>query len=426
MSPPLLVKLETNRRRYWGLPANTIQHNLVGNIFCLAAGGLIAVALASFFGRLPVIIAYQILTLGFGIWCGATSNFNSYLAARILQGLTATVGISSGLMWIKDLYFFHEHPRKINWWSLGIIASPYVGPMVASFILWRRPWQWVFWVLTLLNGVCLILSLVFLDETFYNRDVPDPRPYKGNRLQRILGIEQWRNRSTRGSFLQCMARPVIAFSRIPLAALVIYYFLNFAWVIAVNATVSIYLTAQYGFGERELGIFYIAGIIGVLIGWFAGHWMHDMVGRAYARRHDGHIEPEARLWVTHPASALMFVSVLILGYAFERHWHYMVVAVMFAIQILGIMIATVGIDAYLLDAYPEGSGEIGAWTNFGRACGGFMSTYISLNWVAQAGPIVSFGIQSAIVVASVFIIIFVQIWGRRIRRWQGPMRFSTS
>ena len=103
----------------------------------------------------------------------------------------------------------------------------------------------------------------------------------------------------------------------------------------------------------------------------------------------------------------------------------MVIAVFFAIEILGIMIATVGIDAYLLDAYPEGSGEIGAWTNFGRAMGGFMSTYIALNWVAEAGPIVSFSIQAGTIVASAFIIVAVQVFGKKIRSWQGPMRFVT-
>ena len=80
---------------------------------------------------------------------------------------------------------------------------------------------------------------------------------------------------------------------------------------AINATVSIYLVEGYQFGERELGIFYTSGIIGTFIGWLIGHWMHDMVGRIYARRHNGHIEPEARLWVVHIASALLFTSILV-------------------------------------------------------------------------------------------------------------------
>ena len=50
-----------------------------------------------------------------------------------------------------------------------------------------------------------------------------------------------------------------------------------------------------------------------------------------------------------------------------------------AAQVAGIMIATVALNAYLLDAYPEGSGEVGAWTGVGRTWGGFMTTYVKIN-----------------------------------------------
>ena len=176
--------------RYYNLSSNTVQHNLVGNIFCLANGGLIAAAMASFFGRLPVIFIFQCFALGSGVWAGVSTSFNSYLAARILQGSTATVGIFTGLMWIKHIFYFHEQARKINWWFLGIIASPYIGPMVASFVLWRRPWPWCYCILTLLNGICVLLTFLFLDEPFYNHEVLEARPHKGRRWQRLLGIEQ--------------------------------------------------------------------------------------------------------------------------------------------------------------------------------------------------------------------------------------------
>ena len=47
--------------------------------------------------------------------------------------------------------------------------------------------------------------------------------------------------------------------------------------LGVNATVSIYLTDLYGFGPRELGIFYISGILGTLVGWFvvSCNWTPD-------------------------------------------------------------------------------------------------------------------------------------------------------
>lgn len=39
----------------WGLSPDTVNHSQVGNVFMLGAGGLFAVALSSYFGRLPVL-----------------------------------------------------------------------------------------------------------------------------------------------------------------------------------------------------------------------------------------------------------------------------------------------------------------------------------------------------------------------------------
>lgn len=120
----------------------------------------------------------------------------------------------------------------------------------------------------------------------------------------------------------------------------------------------------------------------------------------------------------------MAVSVLILGFAIQHTWHYMVIAVFFAGQVMGIMIATVALDAYLLDAYPEGSGEVGAWITVGRTMGGFMATYIEINWVTKSGPLNALGAQTGITGAAGLIILILGYFGKRIRKAQGRMKFA--
>lgn len=141
-------------------------------------------------------------------------------------------------------------------------------------------------------------------------------------------------------------------------------------------------------------------------------------------RHGGRIDPEVRLYLTYLASLLMTLALVILGFALENVWHYMVVAVFYGIQVVGIMIATTAVNAYLLDSYPEGSGEVGAWIVFGRVFGGFMATYINIPWVQQAGAATVFGIQAGITIAASLIVVFLQIFGKRLRTAQGPMVFS--
>jgi len=94
-----------------------------------------------------------------------------------------------------------------------------------------------------------------MDETIYNRNLPrDQQAVPKPRVLRIIGIEQWRSRHLRQTFLQALLRPVVAISKIPVLLCTIYYFLNFAWIIGVNATVSLWLTTIYNFTPYNLGM----------------------------------------------------------------------------------------------------------------------------------------------------------------------------
>lgn len=172
-------------------------------------------------------------------------------------------------------------------------------------------------------------------------------------------------------------------------------------------------------------MFYFAPIIGSILGAVLGHWLHDFVALHHSRRHAGRIDPEARLIVTWIATLIMAVSILVLGFALERAWHYMIIAVFMAGQLCGIMIATTALNSYLLDSYPEGSGEVGAWIVVGRTMGGFMATYVEIEWVQRSGLVKVFAVQAAITVAAGSIVAFLQIFGERIRQMQGRMNFPT-
>jgi len=152
--------------------------------------------------------------------------------------------------------------------------------------------------------------------------------------------------------------------------------------------------------------------------------MHDYAGRMYGRRY-GHIDPEARLIIAYPATLLLFVALLVLGFALQHQWHYMILAVFSAVQTIGLMIVTTAVNAYLLDGYPEGSGEVGAWITASRNWGGFMVTYIQIAWVTSAGPSKAFGAQAGITIASMAILAFLQLYGKRIRQMQGRMVFGS-
>ena len=99
------------------------------------------------------------------------------------------------------MFFFHEHARKIGLWAGLFLLSPYCGPMFGNFIInGTGSWRAVFW---LVFGICcldLILIVLFIDESWYRRDITqDNQPSRGNRFSRLFGL--WQIKVHDGYFL---------------------------------------------------------------------------------------------------------------------------------------------------------------------------------------------------------------------------------
>lgn len=363
----------------WGMSEDEVNHSQVGNVFMLGAGGIVAVALSAYFGRYPVLFWFILLAVATAAWCAGATTFPSFMAARILNGFFSMVAQGGGLMFIKDMFYFHEHVRKINIWAAFIILSPYFGPLFAAFIISMQKWQWAFRVYTIETGLCLIAIILFVDETYYDRRIlPESQPPRGSRMMNMIGVSQWRSRSLRNSFPQAVSRPFIVLSKLPVFLTSFYYLITFAWVVGINTTLSIFLTPLYNFGPRQIGYFYFTPIVAAILGETIGHWLHDLLARWYIHRHKGRLEPEARLAVIWLSTPFMLAGLVLLGFSLERGYHYMITSLGWGMYVFGIMVTTVGLNAYVLDSYPEASGEVASWLNFGRTAGGFIVSYFQV------------------------------------------------
>jgi MFS family permease len=144
--------------------------------------------------------------------------------------------------------------RKINVWSAFITVSPYLGPLLAAFMITKLSWRWPFWIYTIETGLCLIGIILFLDETYYDRRIPiDKQPPRQSRLLRLVGIEQYRSRHLRNTFLQAIIRPVKVILKPTVLISTIYFLFTFAWVVGINTTLSIFIGPLYKFGPKQIG-----------------------------------------------------------------------------------------------------------------------------------------------------------------------------
>ena len=254
------------------------------------------------------------------------------MAFRILNGFFSTVAQGGGAMFIKDLFFIHERARKLNIWASFVILSPYFGPLITAFITSTQIWQWAFGVYTIMTGLCWIAQMIWAEETYFNRKIPiDERPIRSpgvsGKVKRLIGTEQWRSRGQRSTFRQAVMRPVRVLIKPTVFISTVYYLLTFAWVVGINTTLAIFVTPLYNFGLLQIGYFYFTPIVAAILGELAGHWLHDSIARIMIyRSKEKKLEPEFRLMAIAISTPFMLTGLVVLGFALEEGWHYMIAA----------------------------------------------------------------------------------------------------
>ena len=55
-----------------------------------------------------------------------------------------------------------------------------------------------------------------------------------------------------------------------------------------------------------------------------------------------------------------------------------------------------------------------------------MVQYVQVEWAKKVGTERSFGTQAGIVAAAFLLIVLLQVFGKRLRGWSGPLNFSTN
>ncbi|KAK3312031.1 major facilitator superfamily domain-containing protein [Apodospora peruviana] len=411
----------------WNMTPDEVNHSQAGNVFMLGVGGVVAVMLSAYFGRLPVSFWFILLATATAAWCAGATSFESFMAARILNGFFSTIMQVVGLIFINDVFFFHEKARKINIWASFFVMSPYVGPLFSSFIVETKHWSVAFWVYFAMSALALGLITFGLQETYYDRTIPaTEQPPSGSRGSRLVGVSQWKSRHLRNTIGQACWRTVQVVLKPTVFITCLFYILTFAWAVGINTTLALFLTPLYDFGPKQVGYFYFTPVVAVALAEAVGHFLFDFLAKGYIRRHKGHFEPEVRLYATFVAMPFVIVGLVLIGQCFERQWHFMVTSVCWGMYVFGMMITTVSLSSYCLDSYPEAAGEVSAWINFSRTLGGFIVSYEQVSWATAMGTKASFGIQAGICAASFLLVLGLLRWGKALRVWAGPLGFVTS
>jgi len=339
-------------------------------------------------------------------------SYACFTAFRTLQGFVATSPQVIGLSVVHDLFFFHERARKVNIWAFTFLLGPFLGPFVSSFLLSKISWRFDMGVLAMFYGVSTILVALVGEETLYDRQKGVNPTSGASRISLLIGIAGVKSKGQ--TTMLAVSKHLIQVGIKPQLLLpCLYVLILFTWAIGIVTTVTQFIRPPpYLLGDTQASLFYLAPIVGAIVGEFWGHFFNDFLCNLYIKTHDGKYKPENRLWGVWIPCAFGISAMVLYGQTLQKELPVIGLAAAWALMAFAQIASTTAISAYLLDIFPHHANLASSWLNFWRTTGGFCVTYFQTQWVAKSGAAVTFGVQAALIAFGFIFIVITQLLGR--------------
>ncbi|KAJ3883287.1 MFS general substrate transporter [Lentinula edodes] len=118
-------------------------------------------------GRRPVFIFSFFVYTMFQVGMALSKNTASLLVFRFLGGVFAASPLTNSGALISDIWDARTRGNALAIFTVAPFVGPALGPTVAGFIyVSGTSWRWLFWILTIFAGVCWILIVFTLPETY--------------------------------------------------------------------------------------------------------------------------------------------------------------------------------------------------------------------------------------------------------------------
>ena len=86
---------------------------------------------------------------------------------RLLSGTFAAASISNSGALVGDIWDGATRAKGLTVFALAPFAGPSLGPLVSGWLAFAGvSWRWTFWITAIFAGMCLLLSVFTLPETY--------------------------------------------------------------------------------------------------------------------------------------------------------------------------------------------------------------------------------------------------------------------
>ncbi|KUI67138.1 hypothetical protein VM1G_02578 [Cytospora mali] len=380
--------------------------------------------LAKMMGRRPVYILAICIMFATSVWGAVASDYESFLASRIIAGIGMAPYELLVQCTIGDMYFVHERATRIAVWNLFLLTGISGGALIAGYIIQLDGYRWTFGVCAIFFGMLMICVVLLVPETAYRRDslaVVIEADEKGSAgVHMKLGHQHEIHHAERGSthnfdgsttekkhtYLKSLRvftgryssapmwkvflRPIVMFFYPALVWAFLVYGTTMTWIVLFSVVNGvIFVSPPYNFTVSQTGLVSVSPFILTIIGEVISGPLNDWICVYLTRKNKGIYEPEFRLPLILAAVILGTIGFFGFGATihYETHWTGPVLC--FGIANMSLVFAATCVFGYIIDSYPSHNEEAFVTIN-SRNFLTFGMTYFVNNWLAQQGPLVVF------------------------------------
>jgi MFS transporter, DHA1 family, multidrug resistance protein len=304
-----------------------LQQVITAYMVPFAFASLVHGPLSDAIGRRPVMIwGMALYTVG-SVACTLAPNYMSLMAARMLQGATAGVGVVIGRAVIRDLYDGARAQRLMSITTMIFSIAPAVAPIIGGWAHVAFGWRAVFAVMTACGVIFAFSAWWKLPET---HPVGARVPFQARTLA-----------STSASVLRHPEFLMLSFA----AAL------NFASLACYIGSAPAIVELHWGHGETDYFMLFLPIILGILTGAIAS--------AVFARHFDLQAQVRVGLAITFSAA----LARVLVHAAWDEAPVLLQQALLYASGI-GAQFAFPALTLRMLDLFPAARGTAAAAQSF--------------------------------------------------------------
>ncbi|CAN5210726.1 multidrug effflux MFS transporter [soil metagenome] len=148
-----------------GVGKMAMQQTISMYLLGYAGMSLVHGPLSDALGRRPVILVGIAVFGAASIGCALSTSLPMLLMFRVLQGLSAGVGLIVGRAIVRDALDGDEAQRLMSHISMIFGLAPAIAPIIGGWILGWSNWQAIFWFLSAFALVLLAVTAIALPES---------------------------------------------------------------------------------------------------------------------------------------------------------------------------------------------------------------------------------------------------------------------